>query len=161
MAVDRAMSRQLYQQAAMRQPHDKVWPAWLAKYVGLPFRDKGRDAGGVDCWGLIYLIYRDEFRIEVPRYTERYASALERAEVSRLIQGESLGWRPVPLWEAALGDVLVLRVAGQPWHCALGIEWPWFLHSFKGTDSCIEAATHGLWAHRIEGTYRHQQRLRR
>ena len=32
---------------------------FLAKYIGIPYAHKGRTMQGLDCWGLIKLIYRD------------------------------------------------------------------------------------------------------
>lgn len=39
---------------------------WIAKYVGLPYRSGGRDETGIDCWGLVFLVYPREFGIAVP-----------------------------------------------------------------------------------------------
>jgi cell wall-associated NlpC family hydrolase len=34
----------------------EVIPDWAANYIGLPFREHGRDHNGTDCWGLVTLI---------------------------------------------------------------------------------------------------------
>lgn len=39
---------------------------WAVKYIGLKHVPGGRGAEGVDCWGLVRLVYRDEFQIELP-----------------------------------------------------------------------------------------------
>ena len=41
---------------------------WADKYVGLPFKDRGRSLGGCDCWGLVWLVMRLEAAIDLPRY---------------------------------------------------------------------------------------------
>ena len=33
---------------------------WTTRYIGLPYLAGGRERDGVDCWGLLRLIYRDE-----------------------------------------------------------------------------------------------------
>lgn len=38
-------------------------PAWVADYVGLPFRARGRDRLGCDCWGLATLVYRERLGV--------------------------------------------------------------------------------------------------
>lgn len=40
------------------------------KYIELPYKNLGRDFDGVDCFGLLYLIYRKERNISLPDYTE-------------------------------------------------------------------------------------------
>ena len=41
----------------------------LDKYINLPYKNVGRDFNGVDCFGLVYLIYKNELNIELPDFT--------------------------------------------------------------------------------------------
>lgn len=36
------------------------------KYINIPYLDKGRSLNGVDCWGIIWLIYKEEKNIILP-----------------------------------------------------------------------------------------------
>ena len=39
---------------------------WAAKYIGLPYAPNGRSKAGVDCWGLLVLVYAAEWGIVLP-----------------------------------------------------------------------------------------------
>lgn len=41
---------------------------WAAKYVGMPYEAGARGPEKVDCWGMVRLIYRNEFGIDLPEY---------------------------------------------------------------------------------------------
>lgn len=41
---------------------------WGAEYIGKPWLPGGRDLSGLDCWGLVYHIYRERFGIELPAF---------------------------------------------------------------------------------------------
>jgi len=64
---------------------------WACKYIGLPYRVGGRDFDGVDCWGLLYLVYRDEFNIHLPLMPGEDLMAKARD----MARGEYEGWREV------------------------------------------------------------------
>lgn len=133
---------------------DSLQPAWCANYIGLPFKSLGRTRAGLDCWGLVYLVYREAFGVEVPRYGE-YADAYDIEEVGALVRGEIVTrWR-----EAApeqLGDVILLRVRGQPCHVGVVVARGKFLHAFEGTRSCVERYDGLKWRRRIMGFYRYE-----
>ena len=39
---------------------------WVQDYVGLPYEMCGRSFEGVDCWGLVVMVYRNELGIVLP-----------------------------------------------------------------------------------------------
>jgi cell wall-associated NlpC family hydrolase len=128
-------------------------PAWCAKYIGLPFKSGGRGHDGLDCWGMVHVVYREVFHREVPPYAE-YADAYDIEEVGALVRGEIVTrWREVS--PEQLGDVLLLRVRGQPCHVGVVVASGKFLHSFEGTQSCIERYDNLKWRRRILGFYRY------
>lgn len=39
---------------------------WLNDYIGIPYRFGGRDADGLDCYGLVKMIYEKEYYTQLP-----------------------------------------------------------------------------------------------
>lgn len=134
--------------------------AWVQSYLDIPFRDNGRDRTGVDCYGLVRLVYHDRLGIDLPSYAEQYETANDTKEILRLIQG-SVGssWHEVPMTDAQPYDGVMFRIAGQPTHCGVVVNPPWFLHTIKrlhgkpGKTWC-ERWDALLWRRRVLGAVR-------
>lgn len=133
---------------------------FAARYIGLPYRDKGRGPDAWDCWGGVRMVLADVFHVHLPDYADAYTCAADRGSVAAAVDaGLRDGWRRVE--RPREGDLLILRIAGRPWHCGLMVSARQFLHwPPPGRDgrqllSCIERVDAPLWARRIEGYYRH------
>ena len=137
-------------------------PDWITQYLTIPFVEKGRDRSGVDCYGLVRLIYQEQRRIALPSYTEAYATTSDAQEITRLLAGEvGNHWQEVPLSEAQLFDGLIFRIVGQPTHFGMVLDAPWFVHAAK-FDKCqvgkvwMERWDSLQWTKRLIGVVRWQ-----
>lgn len=131
-----------------------VAPAWAAPYVGIPYVDKGRDRNGIDCWGVCRLALAEVFGIALPDYTDHYRDGMDWAAIGAAVHdGLADGWRRTE--QPRGGDLLILRIAARPWHCALMLDSLLFLHAMPGGSTVIERLDTPRWACRIEGIYRH------
>lgn len=107
-------------------------PAWAAQYVAVPFREKGRTRDGVDCYGLVRLIYQEQRGIELPSYADDYASTADAREITALVRGEvAARWTAIARVEARLFDVAIFTLCGQPTHVGLILDPPWFIHAMQ------------------------------
>lgn len=130
---------------------------WTARYIGIPFRDLGRDASGCDCWGLARLVFAKEHGIDLPSYADGYASPDEHREIAGLISGarSSTSWWPVERVQEF--DVLVFRRGRLDTHVGLVCGRGRMLH-MAGTDqSKIETYEAGAWGNRLHGAFRHEK----
>lgn len=126
----------------------------VSDYIGIPFENKGRSLQGADCWGLIWLYYRNN-GINLPVLSEHYNDYQDSQGISRLVGQEKSGWTNVVTPEK--GDVVVFNIMGKPVHVGLCLGAHSFIHAFKGTDSCLESLRGLKWKKRIEGFYRYRQ----
>ena len=134
-------------------------PEWVGPYVGLPYKDKGRGPDAWDCWGGVRMVYAEVFGLALPDYSEAYSAAKDHASVAAAVAvGLADGWAPVE--KPQVGDLLILKIAQRPWHCALMVTSDKFLHwpppDRRGVQmlSCWERLDSPQWAKRIEGFYR-------
>lgn len=125
------------------------------QYVGLPYKTKGRDRDGVDCWGLVRLVYFEQFAIELPSFDDLYQSG-EDPRISEAISREREGWISTDL--AAPGDVVVLRIGGGLQHVGVIVAPGEFLHVRGGSTATIERLGSSIWKNRVEGFYRYEAR---
>jgi cell wall-associated NlpC family hydrolase len=130
---------------------------WSAAFVGLPWCEKGRDREGIDCWGLIALVYAEALGRTLPSYAERYSSIEERTEVSALLAGgaSKWPWQPVAPGRERAFDVALFRRGRIESHVGVVVNRGQMLHVLPGSLSCIESYAEGRWWPRLLAIYRH------
>ncbi len=64
-------------------------PAWAAGYIGIPFRERGRDRAGCDCWGLVRLVLGERFGVAVPSYAGDYESVKDYRRLAELVEAQT------------------------------------------------------------------------
>ncbi len=84
----------------------------LDRFIGIPFKDGGRDFDGVDCWGLVVLYYRDALGVTLPDYRISVAASTRIAKQIDEVE-KSGAWREL---ERPEPDCVVLMAldAAQP-----------------------------------------------
>lgn len=131
---------------------------WFNLYVGLPFKEFGRDRKGVDCWGLYRLIHQEQFGLTLPSYDKDYASTEDFKRLGRLIP-DSLanGWSKIPEGQETLGDIIIMRLYNVPMHVGFVTRAGWMLHIMEGIDATHEPYNGLAWKDRIIGFYRYDK----
>lgn len=68
---------------------------WARKYVGLKHVLGGRGPEGVDCWGLLVLVYREVFGIDLPLFPGITATGV--LNISRVVEHSAqTEWTEMP-----------------------------------------------------------------
>ena len=126
--------------------------SWWGKYIGVPFVDGGRDIDGLDCWGLVRLIYANELDVVLPSYGE--ISAADLIRVARSIGAGQEGWTPVD--EPQAFDVVVMRFYGRSWtgHVGIMVDGKSMIHTEKATDVACVPVNHFTVRDRISSIRR-------
>jgi len=130
-------------------------PDWVNTYIGLPFKEHGRDRRGVDCWGLVRLVLGEQFATRLPSYADGYGSTEDAEDIGRLVRGKMGPWHPVPPGAERPGDVVLMRLMNQPMHVGVVVAAGWMLHVEDGIDACLEPYDGAKWRRRVLGLYRH------
>lgn len=128
-------------------------PSWITNYVGLPFLELGRSSSGIDCWGLVKLVYKDRLDVMLPDYLE-YSSVGEKSEVEAVInKGKQIHWEKVSNPEQL--DVILFNIYNRPLHVGVVLDSFQFMHSPQDNFVRVENFTDRIWKNRVEGFYRY------
>ena len=128
-------------------------PAWAKDYIGLPFSINGRTREGVDCWGLVLLVYSEVFDLHpndpgtpnttCPSKTAPIFNAYKKVE-----------WegceKPEP------GNVILFRVLNHPSHVGIVLDGQLMLHITSESRSCITSYAGPQWSNRVIGYYKYK-----
>jgi len=121
-------------------------------YIGLPFKQKGRDRTGVDCWGLVYLFYKEQFGITLPDYLNDYTHIRDKRLGELISEQAAECWERISVPEP--GCLIILRLRGIPFHTGIVVDNRRMIHAQIGTQVAIEDYTSIRWKTRVLGYYR-------
>lgn len=125
----------------------------VESYVGIPYAPRGRTRSGVDCWGLVGLVYAEQFGVRLPGGPAEYAPG-DGAQVMALFEGPPRDeWVEIDTPHA--GDVVLCRVLGYASHVGVLCEPGAMLHAREGHAVVVERIDRGAWRHRVAGFFRH------
>lgn len=125
---------------------------WADKYVGIPYLMHGSNFDGCDCYGLVKLIYKNEFNINLPDYSSNYTPNSDDDEIIDIYKKEVTKWRQVD--KPKIGSVVYLMVLGQPKHVGVVINEKQFLHNInEKSSSSIGDFKSNKWKRRVIGFY--------
>jgi len=134
---------------------------WWNGYVSppIPFLARGRSRAGLDCWGLVCLVYREQFGIELPAFADgEYTDPHERRLVNALLRGNvNAEWHKVEAPRE--GDGAIFQYVADFSHVGLWLPGNLILHSLDGAETCIEPVRRlAMLGYKIAGFYRHNAR---
>lgn len=124
----------------------------VEKYIGLKYKEKGREFDGVDCWGLVRLFYKNEYQIDLPSFSSEYTQT-DTGRIQELIAQYKEGWEQIEQPEE--GSIVLFRVLGSESHVGIVVNETQFLHVRENQDSAIETLDGSMWKKRIVGYFKY------
>lgn len=131
-------------------------PSQIAtKYVGIPYKHHGRDVSGLDCWGLLILIYADlgHKLIDITDIGETdYIQGWAKAGKRYLIENYHRQWgkidRPIPLCAVAFRNDDSEMV-----HVGVMLDDDRFIHCRIKGGVVISHISEAVWSKKLVGFY--------
>jgi cell wall-associated NlpC family hydrolase len=120
----------------------------VKKYLGIPYRNHGRDLAGLDCWGLVTLVYKD-YGVELFDLAE-YDQEWARREKNLILENYYENWVKVAQYQ--VGDVILMRYPKDVVsHAGIYLDMGRFIHA---TRNGVIISRIKEWETRIYGFYR-------
>ena len=97
--------------------------SWLNDYIGLPYQLNGRGVSGVDCYGLLCLVFRDRLGVDLPDW--RAADGSAKAAITILqkqIENERVGGNAREIFAPVDWSVVTVHRAARAHHIGLAMR---------------------------------------
>jgi cell wall-associated NlpC family hydrolase len=121
------------------------------KYIGIPYKNHGRDFNGADCWGLVWMFLSNEMFLDYKNIQE-YRDDKDIFTIERhIISNIKEYWEPITIPQQ--GNIVLFRFRDRLIHMGIVIDRNSFLHTIKGLNSCVERFSSPKWQTRIGGYY--------
>ena len=119
----------------------------MNKYIGLPYRNLGRDFDGVDCYGLFWLIYKEERGILLPDFTELLYDKKWYKTENHIVDNINELWTKVSMYKKY--DAMIFFNNGNVAnHIGTYISNDKFIHITENSTSMISRLD-GYWSSKI------------
>jgi len=126
---------------------------WVEKYIGIPFVSNGRTIKGCDCYGLVRLVFHNEYGIELPELSDNYKDALNVKETARLFTDNLPVLAAKKIIKPEEKAVVIITEHGVPAHVGIVAGAGYVLHTGIKTGSVCQRESHPGLRSRIEGYY--------
>ncbi len=125
----------------------------ISKYLGVPFKHQGRSLEGLDCYGLLILVYRD---LGIDLFDlERYEQDWSQNGADHFIDNYHLQWEPVD--KSRSFDVVLFKdCKGLVNHAGIVLSKGRFIHSCFNAGTVINRLSDRQWNRQIHGFYRYK-----
>lgn len=127
---------------------------WYNKYIGIPYKDKGRLESGADCWGLARLVYKEEYGIDLPSFSTDYTMK-DAERIEDLLVQYKEGWDKLD--SPIVGSIVLFRLLGVVSHVGIMINNTQFIHNSATIDTCVESIDNLKWKKRVFGFYKYSE----
>jgi cell wall-associated NlpC family hydrolase len=125
------------------------------EYLGIPFKSGGRDRNGIDCYGIILLIYKEKKGIQLFDI-EKYDSAWGESE-NYFISNYHKSWEKIEIKELQPFDVILFRIDTiVPQHVGLYTGEGKFIHCMETMPVGISKLNNRPWPSYIDSAYRYK-----
>lgn len=122
----------------------------MIKYLRIPFKIRGCDWDGCDCWGLVRLWYQHKLGIILPDESDGYSNIKDSDEVGEVVRRNMPEWDRI---EQPKKNAVILFRPGITWHIGILLDESRMLHCSSGKGTTIERFMSPRWRTKIEGFY--------
>jgi len=124
------------------------------KYLGIPYKHRGRDMKGLDCWGFPILAFRDD-GIELLDM-ENYDVKWSYQGKNYFIDNYYKNWEEQKI--PKFFDLLLFKNSeGVACHVGIYLSHNDFMHCCKGAGIVIAKITDPKWKEKLFGIYRYNR----
>jgi cell wall-associated NlpC family hydrolase len=125
------------------------------KYIGIPYRHMGRDETGLDCWGLILLVYREMLHVRLWDIGEAYTDDWSWKGKDLFMENYQKQWDKIR--EPRIYDVVLINNGkGVANHAGVMINERSFIHCVKA-GVVLSRVTDKTWKPRVAGYFRYKK----
>lgn len=125
----------------------------INKYLGIPYINMGRDIKGVDCWGLVVIIFKDILNVDLPDTLDKY-------EIDWSYKGKNyfndcyVDRFTREITPQYLDIILIKNSKGISNHAGVMVDSKHFIHAAEKAGVIVSNIKDSIWINRIEGYFR-------